>query len=76
MLLFFSRFGLIVSLLGLRRTLPPASVLPGPHSPAPPPTATCGMELTVSVSTVMFGTEGSPVGLFLDELSCESDRRV
>ena len=52
---FFSFFGLIVSVLGLRRRLPAVSVLPVMfRSPAPPPRATCGMVLTVSVSTIMF----------------------
>lgn len=58
--LFFSFFGRIVSLLGLRRKLPPVSVLRRVfRSPAPPPKASCGIELTVSVSTVMFLTDPS-----------------
>jgi hypothetical protein len=52
---FFSFFGRIVSELGLVRILP---LFP----PAGPPTATCGIELTVSVSTVMFLVEPSPDG--------------
>ena len=54
---FFSFFGRMVSALGLARRLP---LFPGP--PGPVPTATWGMELTVSVSTVMFLTEPSPDG--------------
>ena len=53
---FFSFFGRIVSELGLVRMLP---LLP---APAGPPTATCGIELTVSVSTVIFLADPSPEG--------------
>ena len=52
---FFSFFGRMVSELGLVRILP---LFP----PAGPPTATCGIELTVSVSTVMFRVDPSPDG--------------
>jgi len=52
---FFSFFGLMVSELGLVRILPL-----GP--PAGPPTATWGIELTVSVSTVIFLVDPSPDG--------------
>jgi hypothetical protein len=52
---FFSFFGRMVSELGLARILP---LLP----PAGPPTATCGIELTVSVSTVIFLLDPSPDG--------------
>lgn len=51
---FFSLFGRIVSELGLARRLP---LIPAPPVPL---TETCGMELTVSVSTVMFLVEPSP----------------
>jgi hypothetical protein len=54
---FFSFLGRIVSALCLARRLP---LFPAP--PAPTPTATCGIELTVSVSTVMFLAEPSPDG--------------
>ena len=51
---FLSFFGRIVSVLALGRRLLDVSVRPGPFlSLAPPPTATCGTELTVSVSTVI-----------------------
>lgn len=57
---FFSFFGLIVSVLGRNRTLPPWSALPaGPRSPPPTPNDTCGTELTVSVSTVILLSGGS-----------------
>lgn len=52
---FLSFFGRIVSVLGFARRLPP---LPGPTAP---PTAIWGIELTVSVSTVM--VEPSAAGL-------------
>lgn len=54
---FFSFFGRIVSELGLARRL-----LIFTEPPAPPPTATWGIELTVSVSTIIFFAEPSPVG--------------
>jgi hypothetical protein len=53
----FFFLGLIVSELGLALRLP---LFPAP--PVPPPTATCGMELTVSVSTVIFFVDPSPDG--------------
>lgn len=53
---FLSFFGRIVSELGLVRILPLFPAPPGP------PTATCGIELTVSVSTVIFLAEPSPEG--------------
>ena len=52
---FLSFLGRMVSELGLVRILP---LLPAP----PTPTATWGIELTVSVSTVMFLVEPSPAG--------------
>jgi hypothetical protein len=51
---FFSFFGRIVSELGLVRMLP--------LLPPPGPTATWGIELTVSVSTVMLFIDPSPKG--------------
>jgi hypothetical protein len=54
---FFSFLGRIVSWLCLARRVP---LFPAP--PAPTPTATWGMELTVSVSTVMFLADPSPDG--------------
>ena len=63
----------MVSLLGLRRRLPPVSVLFARfRSTAPPPRATCGIELTVSVSTVMFLTDPSPDALLFGG-SCVKD---
>lgn len=64
----------MVSVLGFSRRLLPFSILPDrPRSPAPPPTATCGIELTVSVSTVMFLTDPSPPALLRGELRCVRD---
>lgn len=61
---FFSFLGLIVSMLGLIRRLPLVSTrTEPPRSPAPPPRATCGTELTVSVSTVIVWTDASAPGL-------------
>ena len=54
---FFSFFGRIVSVLALVRILPALLAPPGP------PSATCGIELTVSVSTVMFLVDPSPDAL-------------
>lgn len=51
--LFLSFLGLMVSLLGFRRTLPPPSARPVTER-SPVLRADCGIELTVSVSTVMF----------------------
>lgn len=48
-----SFFGRIVSLLGFSRTLPIASTLPDVERSCPPPMVGCGMDGTVSVSTVM-----------------------
>ena len=71
---FLSFFGRIVSLLGFKRILPLVSVRPRTlRSPAPPPRATCGIELTVSVSTVMFLTDPSLAVLPLVKGSCEDD---
>ena len=68
---FFSFFGRIVSLLGFRRRLPVLSALFDKfRSTAPPPRATWGIELTVSVSTVMFLTAPSVVLAFC---SCVED---
>lgn len=52
---FFSFFGRIVSLLGLVRRLPFE-----PWTPPPGATATCGIEVTISVSTVMLCRDVSP----------------
>jgi hypothetical protein len=54
---FFSFFGRIVSVLALVRMLPALLAPPGP------PSATCGIELTVSVSTVIFLVDPSPDAL-------------
>lgn len=51
-----SFFGRIVSELGFVRRLPL-------FTPAPPPIATWGIELTVSVSTVMLRVDPSPTAL-------------
>lgn len=56
---FFSFFGLMVSVLGLARRLPILFALK-----VPPPTDTWGIELTVSVSTVMCFDDPSPTDLF------------
>jgi hypothetical protein len=51
----------MVSSLGFKRILAPDSILPEtPRSIVPPPRETCGTELTVSVSTIIFLTEASP----------------
>lgn len=60
---FFSFLGRMVSLLGLRRRLPPSPLPEAPRSPVTAPRATWGTELTVSVSTVMFLTDPSPPDL-------------
>ena len=71
----FSFFGLTVSWLGFKRRLPPVSVrLSAFRSPAPPPKATCGIELTVSVSTLMFLTDPSVAVLLFVKGSWEYDR--
>jgi len=67
---FFSFFGRIVSLLGLVRKLPFVPCVPTPGA-----SATCGIDVTVSVSTVMFCNDISPAlplappGL-MDALDC------
>lgn len=57
---FFSFFGRIVSVLGFIRTVEGSTLPEAPRSPTPTPRATCGTELTVSVSTIIFRTEPSP----------------
>jgi hypothetical protein len=48
-------------MLCLTRTVPPCSFLDEPpRSPGPTPSETCGIEVTVSVSTIMLRTEPSP----------------
>lgn len=52
--LFLSFRGRMVSLLGFKRMLPPSSRPTDVLSPAPELSADCGIEATVSVSTVIF----------------------
>lgn len=71
----FSFLGLTVSWLGFKRKLPVVSVrLSGFRSPAPPPRATCGIELTVSVSTLIFLPDPSVAVLLFVNGSWEYDR--
>ena len=56
---FFSFLGRMVSALGFgRKAL--CSLRDDPRSPAPTPSETCGIDVTVSVSTIMFDTVPSP----------------
>lgn len=62
---FLPLFGRIVSLLALVRRVPPCSIRPDAMRSVGGPRVPCGMELMVSVSTVMFLAEASALGLRL-----------
>lgn len=62
---FLPLLGRIVSLLALVRRVPPCSIRPDAIRSVGGPRVPCGMELMVSVSTVMFLAEASALGLKL-----------
>lgn len=62
---FLPLLGRIVSLLALARRVPPCSIRPDAIRSAGGPRVPCGMELMVSVSTVIFLAEASALGLRL-----------